>query len=71
MAKQLKMVFLDSLGKRQTLAPKAANPTLTPLKVQTSMNAVAALELFEKDGGAKFQTPNNAYYTETIITDLF
>lgn len=71
MAKKLKMVFLNSLGKTSTLSPALAAENLTAITVETTMDAVAGLELFSKDNVVKFVTPDNAYYTETIKTQIF
>lgn len=71
MAKKLKMVFKDDLDYTKTLSPSIAAENLDAEVVQNSMNAIAALGIFEKDSVQKYVTPVSAHYTETITTPIF
>ncbi|WP_071130415.1 DUF2922 domain-containing protein [Enterococcus timonensis] len=71
MSKKLKLVFKDSLGKTSTLAPAISDVLLDAEVVENSMQAISALELFEKDAVLKYATPVSANYTETIVTPIF
>ncbi|MBO1308648.1 DUF2922 domain-containing protein [Enterococcus sp. 669A] len=63
--------FLNSVGKRHTFSVKDPNTDLSPAEVRESLDLLASLDIFEKDGVKLFQKPINAKYVETIETPVF
>lgn len=69
--KKLHLTFLNSEGKKHKLIPKVASTALTGEAVESAMNQLATLNLFEKDNVALYQGVDSAKYVETIETALF
>ncbi|WP_122645507.1 DUF2922 domain-containing protein [Enterococcus mediterraneensis] len=69
--KKLHMTFLNEEGKKHKLIPRFADENLSAIQVQTAMNELTQLPLFEKAGVALFTQVDSAKYVEVIETELF
>lgn len=70
--KKLKLIFLTSLGRKQTFTPKIADENLTPEKADELMMRLSQLGAFEKEDGTKlFAEVHSAKYVITTEVDLF
>lgn len=69
--KQLKMVFKNAEGHRQTFTPKVVDENLSAEQVQAIMEGIVNLGIFSKDGIPQFCEVVSAKYVETETTELF
>ncbi len=63
--------FRNSVGKKHTFSVKDPNTNLSPAEVKESLELLASLDIFEKDGVMLFQEVVSAKHVETIETPVF
>ena len=68
---KLQMTFTNALGKKHRFTPKIAREDLTGPEVRQAMDALVALNIFEKNGVKHCTGVVGAKYIETIETVLF
>lgn len=71
MAKELHMIFLDEEGRTCTIKPKAVREDVSAATVQSAMEQIVDLDLFEKNDTALYKEVKGAKVVETIVTELF
>lgn len=70
--KKLKLIFLTSLGRKQTFTPKIADENLTAEKADELMVRLANVAAFEKEDGTQlFAEVHSAKYVITTEVGLF
>lgn len=69
--KTLKLTFLNSEKKKNSITLADAQENLTEEQVRGAMNTIASANVFEKDGIAYYQTPQSAAYIERTVSDVF
>ncbi|MBO1305594.1 DUF2922 domain-containing protein [Enterococcus sp. 669A] len=63
--------FLNSVGGKNTFSMKDPNTDLSAAEIKQSLELLASLDIFEKDGVQLFKKPIEAKYVETVETPIF
>lgn len=69
--KVLKLTFLNSENKKNSITLADAADNLTEEQVRGAMDTISSANVFEKDGVAYYQTPQSATYVERTVSDIF
>lgn len=69
--KKLYLSFKNAESKTTRIQPKTAREGLTKEEVVKAMDSIIAADVFAQAGEAKYVSAEDAYYVETIRTDIF